>query len=484
MTLETIAIFALMGIAYSLFLPAKWRAWFLFVASVIAIYWIQPSLDIRRLDFALPTVTIGLAVMGWWLTRSLPDGTPRYHLRTGIMREDMVTLVVTVALVLGLTLPRYFAIDFGLTTRPPDVLQVIIFMLGGAFLAWSVTRITGKRVLTIALLLIIGLFVLVKTAPLTEWLAGFLRTNVGQDASLATALQVEWLGFSYVAFRLIHTLRDRQMGRLPDLRLREYLTFIIFFPAYTAGPIDKAERWTQDWQALPDLPRADADRLTQAGMRIAIGLFKKFIIADSLALFALDAIRAEQAMSTPALWLLLYAYAFRLYFDFSGYSDIAIGIGMLFGIQLPENFNRPYLKNNIASFWQAWHMTLSNWVRAYVFSPLSRALIRRKPKPPNELIQLVCHLSTMMVIGLWHGVTWAFLLWGVWHGLGLFVHKIWTDRTRKWYISLKDKPRTKRAWTIVGVFMTFHFVALGWVWFALPDVGLGAQTMLRLLGIW
>jgi alginate O-acetyltransferase complex protein AlgI len=336
MTLETIAIFALMGIAYSLFLPAKWRAWFLFVASVIAIYWIQPSLDIRRLDFALPTVTIGLAVMGWWLTRSLPDGTPRYHLRTGIMREDMVTLVVTVALVLGLTLPRYFAIDFGLTTRPPDVLQVIIFMLGGAFLAWSVTRITGKRVLTIALLLIIGLFVLVKTAPLTEWLAGFLRTNVGQDASLATALQVEWLGFSYVAFRLIHTLRDRQMGRLPDLRLREYLTFIIFFPAYTAGPIDKAERWTQDWQALPDLPRADADRLTQAGMRIAIGLFKKFIIADSLALFALDAIRAEQAMSTPALWLLLYAYAFRLYFDFSGYSDIAIGIGMLFGIQLPE----------------------------------------------------------------------------------------------------------------------------------------------------
>src|SRR5690606_1876327 len=181
--------------------------------------------------------------------------------------------------------------------------------------------------------------------------------------------------------------------------------------------------------------------------------------------------------------VLLYAYTFRLFFDFSGYTDIAIGIGILYGITLPENFNRPYLKSSITAFWQSWHMTLSNWVRFYIFSPLSRWLLGQSKRPPLILVLLICHLATMIVIGLWHGITWTFLIWGLWHGLGLFIHKLWSDRTRRWYRGLQQRPRLWKGWTVAAVGLTFHFVVLGWVWFALPDAGLALAVLGGLFGL-
>jgi alginate O-acetyltransferase complex protein AlgI len=177
------------------------------------------------------------------------------------------------------------------------------------------------------------------------------------------------------------------------------------------------------------------------------------------------------------LWLLLYGYALRLFFDFSGYTDIAIGIALLFGIRLPENFDRPYQRTSITAFWQSWHITLSNWARFYVFSPFSRFLLTRQPKPSPIAVVLSAQLATTIVIGLWHGVSWNFLIWGVWHGVGLFVHKQWSDRTRGWYRQLNEQSERKRMWTVVAWFITFHFVVIGWVWFALPDV----ETSLRVL---
>ena len=207
------------------------------------------------------------------------------------------------------------------------------------------------------------------------------------------------------------------------------------------------------------------------------------MIADSLALIALNLTSAQQANSAGGLWLLLYAYAFRLFFDFSGYTDIAIGLGILFGIRLPENFDRPYTRQNITTFWQSWHITLSNWVRFYVFSPLSRGLLRRPHKPPTNLILFISHLSTMIIIGLWHGITWNFLIWGIWHGLGLFIHKQWADRTRRWYRARQQIPWQRRAWAFTGWFLTFHYVVLGWVWFVIPEPAAAARTLARLLGM-
>jgi alginate O-acetyltransferase complex protein AlgI len=472
MTLTHIAVFSAAALLYGAIATQQWRGWLLLIASVFAIYWLQPFTSIRQLDFILPTATLVLAITCWLFVR--PAKQPS--------REDGITLAVIFGLVLLVSSTRYLIPELRLTSRPPDtpIMLVALLVIGGVVASASRLLRAWRLAQTLLILVIIAIFILIKSEPLATGLSTLLRGWNGQDVSLASPLDLSWLGFSYVAFRLIHTLRDQQTGQLPALTLREYLTYVIFFPAYTAGPIDRAERFVVDYRALPKL---DAPRLFEGTNRIIIGLLKKFVIADSLALIALDADRAAQATSPGGLWLLLYAYAFRLFFDFSGYSDIAISIGILYGIRLPENFNRPYLKNNIAAFWQSWHMTLSGWVRFYVFSPLSRWFLGRENRPPVALILLVSHLATMIIIGLWHGITWAFFVWGLWHGIGLFVHKMWSDRTRKWYIRLKQRPHLQRLWTITGILLTFHYVLLGWVWFALPDFDSALMTMRRLFGL-
>jgi alginate O-acetyltransferase complex protein AlgI len=448
-------------------LPRSIRLWVLLIGSVIAIYVLQPDVpSLRRLDYVLPTAALLLSAFCWWWTLPQRQITP----------EDRLTFVIAIGVILMIAGTRLLAPEWRIVTAPPDPIHVAIVLAGIVLpLAWIARRIR----LGWAILGIIGLFIALKVDPIAMWIAGLWRGVNGQDVSLATPVELEWIGFSYLAFRLIHTLRDRQTGQLPALSLREYLTYALFFPAYTAGPIDRAERFVQDYRALPPL---DLARLQAGGERIAIGLFKKFVIADTLAVIALNSLTVTQAESAWGLWVLLYAYAFRLYFDFSGYTDIAIGIGMLYGINLPENFDRPYLKHNITLFWQSWHITLSSWVRFYVFSPLSRAMLTRQRKPPTWVILLTAHLITMILIGLWHDVTGPFLMWGIWHGIALFLHKQWSDRTRRWYQQLKTRPWRLRAWHTFGLILTFHYVTLGWVWFALPDLGLAFATVLRLFG--
>jgi alginate O-acetyltransferase complex protein AlgI len=179
---------------------------------------------------------------------------------------------------------------------------------------------------------------------------------------------------------------------------------------------------------------------------------------------------------------MLYAYAFRIYFDFAGYSDIAIGLGRLLGFRIPENFDRPYLKTNLTAFWNSWHITLAMWFRAYFFNPLSRAMRSGRVAIPTAVIIAASQLSTMVLIGMWHGITWNFVIWGAWHGVGLFIHNRFADLTRASQRRLNEKPRLKLVLDAVRVVLTFHYVALGWVWFALPSVALSWDVMARLFG--
>jgi alginate O-acetyltransferase complex protein AlgI len=470
MNLASIAIFSIGAAIYGWIVPAKWRGWALLIASLIAIYWLQPAIPLRPLDFVLPTATVVLAIIGWLLVRQDDQLT----------RENSIALGITALVVVALAV---IGGSTSLTPSPPPAITDIVFALigVGALLATLTALAQHNRnaAISVLLLVIVGLFVILKSQPLAEAASAWLRSRTGRPLSLAQAGDLQWLGFSYVSFRMISTLRDRQSGKLPALSLREYLTYLLFFPAYTAGPIDRPERFIKDYRVLP---RLDAARLVEGGSRIVIGIFKKFVIADSLAIFSLDASRAAEAPSAGALWLLLYAYTLRIYFDFSGYSDIAIGIGILFGIKLPENFDRPYLKDNLTAFWQSWHITLSNWVRFYVFTPLSRFLLTRPRKPSPTMIVLITQIVTMVVIGLWHGITLNFVIWGLWHGIGLFVHKLFTDRTRAFYQGLKDRPREAHALSWLGMLITFHYVALGWLWFALPDPALSFNVLRRLFG--
>ncbi|RPJ00170.1 MAG: MBOAT family protein, partial [Chloroflexi bacterium] len=436
------------------------------------IYWLQPAIIIRRIDFVFPTATLALVALSWLASRASEQRWTR---------EDTAAAAIMVLVVLALSLGQFIQETYRITpSYPPDTLDVLISVGVLIVLLAALYHLPRRPLLVAVMLLIIVLFVILKTTSLAEEAKRGLLDWQGQDRSLLPRASLEWLGFSYVAFRLIHTLRDRQSGKLPPLSLREYTTYAIFFPAFTAGPIDRAQRFVTD---LQNLPGPEPARLVQGALRIAVGIGKKFVIADSLAYMALNATKAEQAESTLGLWVLLYAYTLQIYFDFSGYTDIAIGIGQLFGIKLPENFNLPYLKRNITLFWQSWHMTLSQWVRDYVFLPLTRFLLKQKRKPTPTVLVLIGQITTMLVIGLWHGVTWGFIVWGLWHGVGLFIHKVYSDRTRMFYISLRERPQLAQLIGVAGTLLTFHFVALGWVWFALPDINTSWETFLRLIGI-
>ena len=474
MSLSTLLILVAAALLARLLGRGRLRLPLLLALSVLALFWLQPVTPIRRLDFWLPVAALSLAVLGWLLTAQPAQRWTRATAFTGAL---------LMALVLLIALTRHLHLEGILTpSRPPrtgTVLTVLaaLALAGLALARWQKIGAGWLWLMTVAL---IGLLAALKSPPLAAALSGWLRALADQDVSLASAGDLRWLGFSYLAFRLIHTLRDRQAGRLPDASLAEYLVYMVFFPAVSAGPIDRLERFFKDLRAAP-VP--SGEDLLAAAPRLALGSLRKFVIADTLGLVALSAANAPQLRSTGWAWVTLYAYAFQIFFDFAGYTDIAIGAGRLLGIQLPENFNQPYRRANLTLFWNNWHMTLTQWFRAYFFNPFTRALRRAKQPLSAGAAILLTQVSTMLLIGLWHGITWNFVLWGLWHGLGLFVQNRYADWVRPRLSWLEARPRLGQAVGVLNVLMTFHFVALGWVWFALPTVPLSLGVFKVLFGI-
>jgi D-alanyl-lipoteichoic acid acyltransferase DltB (MBOAT superfamily) len=472
--LTDILIFTLVAGLVGRFGSARTRPWLLLAASILAIYWMQPSTPVRNLDFWLPTASIALAGLVWALT--LP--TPR-----ALTRADALSAAFTIGISLLVSLTRYLEPLCCLTpTRPPATLQVLLALaLAGASGYLAARLLAGRRAwLSAFLVAILVLFVVLKSEALAQAASAALRSLSGQDPTLATPFDIRWLGFSYVAFRLLHTIRDRLAGRLPELSLQEYLIYVIFFPAYNAGPIDRVQRFIQDLRQPFTL---SSPQLYVSGRRLLTGIFNKFVLADTLAIVALNATNANQVQSGGWMWLILYAYALRIYLDFSGYTDIALGLGILLGVRLPENFDHPYRKPNLTAFWNAWHITLAQWFRGYYFNPLTRALRTGQRKIPLPLIIFIGQTTTMLLIGLWHGISWNFAIWGLWHGVGLFLHNRWQEFVRPRLSGLEQKPRLSRLLQAGGTLLTFHYVALGWVWFALPSLDLSLGVFASLLRI-
>jgi D-alanyl-lipoteichoic acid acyltransferase DltB (MBOAT superfamily) len=452
---------------------ARAWGWLLLGGSALAVFWMQPAVPIRNFDFYFPTATLILVTLCWAITA--PAETRR-------ARENWAAGGVLAGIVLIVALTRYLGLEGLLTpTRPPQTIIVLAVLVAAAVISLLLARFTrpGPRLMAAAVALMVLLFVLLKTPALAQMAAGGLRGLMGQEAALAKPTDLRWLGFSYLSFRLIHTLRDRMIGRLPAVTLREYLTYAIFFPAFTAGPIDRLERFIRDLRSPASLQPGD---LAMAGQRLLTGLFQKFVLADALALVSLNDTNAGQASAAGWLWLLLLAYSLQIYFDFAGYTDIAIGLGRLLGLRLPENFNHPYRKPNLTQFWNNWHMSLTLWFRAYVFNPLTRAL-RTRSRLTVWSIVLISQTALMLLVGLWHGVTPGFAIWGLWHGLGLFVHNRWSDWVKPRATELNASPVLAAVLPPLSTAFTFVYVSLGWVWFALPDAGLAARTLLRLFGM-
>lgn len=443
---------------------------FLLIASVLTIFWLQPALPIRGFDFWIPVFTLIITIFSWHITS---DAT--------FNRKNIFTLVIIVNVILLINSTRYFSFAQIFTpSRPPQIeVTLMIFLIFG--FALFLLRKNAASLLTFGLILLLGIFLILKIPTLTLWLSSILRLWVGQSIETASAFDIRWLGFSYVAFRLIHTIRDKQAGRLPAVDLSEYITYVIFFPAFTAGPIDRIERFIKDLRK--PFEGLNTETLFSAGQRLLIGLFKKFVIADTLALIALNDFNATQVNSTGWLWILVYAYAFQIYFDFSGYTDIALGIAKFIGIQLPENFASPYLKPNLTQFWNNWHITLTQWFRSYFFNPVTRWLRSWQKPLSTPIMILLTQVATMLLIGFWHGVTWNFTIWGLWHGLGLFIHNRWNDFTKAKAAEWANTSFRQNILNISGIVFTFHFVALGWIFFALSSPVTSWQVILRLFGV-
>jgi alginate O-acetyltransferase complex protein AlgI len=470
MTLAFILVSVVVAALLGLLTRNRWRVPLLLETSALAVFAFQPALPVRNLDFWLPTATLALATLAWILT------TPANQ-RSWRTNWWAAAILAGTVLVLGLT--RYLGYPQYLTaSRPPQFLEILAGILLLVLIAYVLTSITKSRKagLTCAFSFVIVLFIVLKFPLLATLVSSTLRDLNRQSTSLALAQDLRWIGFSYIAFRLLHTIRDSQSGRLPFVSLSEYVVYVIFFPALTAGPIDRIERFVSDLRRPIDVT---PEVLGEAGKRLAIGMFKKFAVADVLAMVSLNATNALQVRTTGWAWVILYAFAFQIYFDFSGYTDIAIGLGRLLGFKLPENFNAPYLKPNLTQFWNNWHMTLTQWFRAYFFNPLTRALRSGKRSLPIPVIILITQVGTMVLIGLWHGVMWNFVIWGVWHGLGLFIHNRWSELTRARFAMLSSPWKT--ALNVGGVFLTFNFVALGWIFFTIPTLSVSAHFVHDLL---
>ena len=464
------------------------RMYLLLAFSILAIYWFQALLPLRSFDFWLPSLSLALVVLTWLITS--PPGVWR-------VRQNTIGFLIIIGSVTFIDLSRYVLPEPVLTaTTPPQFFQYFVFavIVGQIIFAFTWASRRSPWAITGTIILLIIILIVLKTPALSLQMSIFFRSLANRSIENASFTDLRWLGFSYIAFRLIHVLRDKsrshqfahsggerdkQMRHLPELSLPEFATYVVFFPSLAAGPIDRAERFAQDLRSDFALSQ---DEVLLAGQRIFLGLFKKFVVADALALIALNDSLATQVRTTGWMWISVYAYAFQIYFDFSGYTDIAIGIARLVGIKLPENFAAPYTQPNLTQFWNSWHMTLTQWFRSYFFNPFNRWMRGFKNIPAWSMI-LTGQVATMSLIGLWHGITLNFILWGVWHGLGLFLQNRWSDFVHRRFPDLGENTRLQPIFQIGSILLTFHFVALGWVFFALGEPARSLMVLRKLFNL-
>ncbi|MGE5766393.1 MAG: MBOAT family O-acyltransferase [Bacteroidota bacterium] len=375
---------------------------FAFLPAVLAAFFVVASLGGRQPAIAV-LVVASLFFYGWW--------NPIYLLLLG--------LSVLVNYGLGLAIAEAFA-----ARGEP----------------------AAKRLLWLGVTLNLGLIGYFKYAG---FLAGSVNGIIGTHLDAGGIVLP--LAISFFTFQQIAYLADVRQGQPAERDIWRYCLFVTFFPQLIAGPI------VHHREMLPQFAQDRTFRLRAENLAIgftifAIGLFKKVVIADSLATVATPAFDAAEAgaeLEFFTAWGAAFAYSLQLYFDFSGYSDMAIGIARMFGIQLPLNFNAPYRATSIIDFWRRWHMTLSRFLRDYLYIPLGGS----RKGPARRYVNL---MATMLLGGLWHGAGWTFVVWGGLHGLMLVANHLWRAVV-PWRIGTWWSLAAARLLTFLAVTLAFVF---------------------------
>lgn len=315
----------------------------------------------------------------------------------------------------------------------------------------------GKLALTAGLTIVLGNLLFFKYAM-------FLLENVERMLGITLSLQGTTfddrvialpIGISFYSFQLIAYLVDVYKGKLrPSQSLFEFWVFIALFAHSAAGPILRGGDFLPQLRKISSiLFRAPRVKLGLAF--ILLGLLKKVVIVEQIAPYVNDYFSKAQSLSGVESWIASYLFAFQIYFDFSAYSEMAVGIGFLLGLRLDLNFRTPYLSANPAEFWRRWHITLSQWIRDYIFIPLGGSRVASW----RIYVNLI---AAMTISGLWHGAAWTFIIWGFYHGVLSAVHRMYGRGMKRfgW-----QKLQANKLYKAAAVAIFFHLTVIGWVFF-------------------
>jgi alginate O-acetyltransferase complex protein AlgI len=469
MNLLQIGILISICVLFRLIFNKNHIEWFALIVSLFVIFWFQPISTIRTYDYWIPLLSISLGIVSWFIVVNKDEKKKRENLFILIFIFSLVTLTSLLRFLPFIKLQKTYSI--------PKTIWVIAYLFFITLLIYIINTYRQNKFLHWILTgLILCVFVLFKNERISFKFSYFLRIINNQSINLATSTEIIWVGYSYIAFRLIHTIIDSRKNDGLNVSLKSYLIYLFYFPALLAGPIEKINNF---YKEVSSTPNSRNDDFLTAGERIVIGLFQKFIVADTFAKISLNKNLSGEVNSSFWMWILVFAYSFRIYFDFNGYTNLAIGTSRILGIKLSENFKNPLRSPTLTLFWNNWHITLTQWFRAYYFNPLTR-LFKSKYKSINQqFIMGFMQISTMVLIGLWHGISYNYLAWGAWNGIGLFVQ----NNVSKIIMEIIGKK--KPFWQIsaitraVSIILTFVFISLGWVWFALPNM----SSSLKVFGI-
>jgi alginate O-acetyltransferase complex protein AlgI len=368
-----------------------------------------------------------------------------------------------------LTLNLIFVI--GMVLGPAGAASTVLFAVLGYGLVLLAVR-KGRLAMGLGLAGYVLLFVYMRRYDALEW--------VLPESMLTSVLST--VGLSFLFFKIVHVIVDAYSGTLGRLDFLTYLNYCLNFTTFLMGPIqryqDYREQWTGAKQAIPLTFEAHLDSV----LRILFGFVKVYVIAAFLAGKALQPDTDLLQLSFKGFIVQTYAFWLYLYLNFSGYCDVVIGVGSLFGIRPPENFNKPFLARNISDFWLRQHRSLTLWLTDYVFNPLYKKMLTTPLTARHKLIAAyVCLMVTMMVSGLWHGTTMSFFLFGLVHGLWFVIYRSW-DSVLLSRLGRAGVQRFRRNPLVhaAGIILTFNATALAFVFFQVRSDRIAAA----LSGLW
>jgi D-alanyl-lipoteichoic acid acyltransferase DltB (MBOAT superfamily) len=363
--------------------------------------------------------------------------------------------------VLLLAASYYFYMCWRVEYAALIVASTLVDYVAGLVMAGSARVAVRRGALALSLLTNLGLLFAFKYANFASesFRALFAAFDVFVDTpAFAFLLPV---GISFYTFQTLSYTIDVYRGvRGPERHLGRFALYVAFFPQLVAGPIERSERLLPQFR---ERHRFDAARAADGAQLILWGLFKKLVVADNLAVYVEEVFSRPGAYHGAPVWLAAYFFAFQIYCDFSGYSDIAIGSARLMGFRLMDNFRQPYLARGIADFWRRWHISLSTWFRDYVYVPLGGS--RTGPWRFGANV-----LAVFLVSGLWHGANWTFVFWGALHGLWYLGARV-TARARERIAEALGLSRVPRLHALWQILVTFHFVTFAFLFFRADSIG-------------